>query len=188
MKCGAEIEAERPVASRPAKRILVIGNGGAGKSTLAAALGRYTSLPVIHLDSLYWKPGWEQTPRSEWDETLQRLMAPDAWILDGNYRRTFAERIKRADAIVLLDPPTLVCLWRIVRRRFGARRTADLAEGCEERLEIGFVRYVAGFRRTHLPDALAMCASAEVMGKYVLHIRGRADPGSVAIALGYDGV
>ncbi len=182
-----EPDSERAVTPLPARRILIIGNGGAGKSTLAAALGAYTDLPVIHLDRLYWRAGWEQTPRSEWVETLQQLMAPDAWILDGNYRGTLTERVERAAALVLLDPLTPVCLWRIVRRRLVARQTADLAEGCDERLDIEFVRYVAGYRRTHRLDAHAACATAARTGKRVLHIRGRVDPKQIAISLGHNG-
>lgn len=159
-----EPDPKHAVSLLPARRILIIGNGGAGKSTLAAALSAYTDLPVIHLDRLYWRAGWEQTPRSEWVETLRQLMAPDAWILDGNYRGTLGERLERADALVLLDPLTPVCLWRIVRRRFGVRQTADLAEGCDERLDIKSVRYVAGYRHTYRPDALAACATAASAG------------------------
>ena len=89
----------------------MIGNGGAGRSALAAALGARTGLPVVHLDRLYWRAGWEPRPREEWRRTLQELMHPDAWILDGNYRGTLADRLERADALVLLDPPTWRCLW-----------------------------------------------------------------------------
>src|SRR5688572_11642762 len=42
-------------------KVLVIGPGGAGKSTFANALGERTGLPVIHLDALYWRPGWVAT-------------------------------------------------------------------------------------------------------------------------------
>ena len=166
-----------------ARRILIIGNGGAGKSTLAAALGVRLSLPVVHLDRLHWRPGWIPTPRAEWRRTLEALMAGDAWILDGNYRGTMAERVARADAIVWLDPPTAVCLWHVVRRRLRGRRTPDLAHGCEERLDADFVRYVARYRRVQRPDVLAACEAARRAGKRVVHVRGRARPDSIALAL-----
>ena len=47
---------------------LVVGPGGAGKSTFARRLGERTGLPVIHLDEHYWRPGWEPTPDDEWRE------------------------------------------------------------------------------------------------------------------------
>ncbi|MDZ8035131.1 hypothetical protein [Nostoc sp. DedSLP04] len=47
------------------KKILIIGSGGAGKSTLARELGTILSLEVIHLDAWYWNPGWVETPKTE---------------------------------------------------------------------------------------------------------------------------
>lgn len=37
------------------KKIIIIGSGGAGKSTLAKQLGEKLELPVIHLDALFWR-------------------------------------------------------------------------------------------------------------------------------------
>ena len=42
------------------ERVMIIGCGGAGKSTLARKLGEKTGLPVVHLDQIYWEPGnWQ---------------------------------------------------------------------------------------------------------------------------------
>ena len=40
------------------RRILIVGNSGGGKSTLAQKLGEKLTLPIVHLDVLFWKPGW----------------------------------------------------------------------------------------------------------------------------------
>jgi adenylate kinase family enzyme len=37
------------------KRVLVVGSGGAGKSTLARRLGGRLGVEVIHLDRFYWR-------------------------------------------------------------------------------------------------------------------------------------
>ncbi|MDL2203738.1 hypothetical protein QQF51_13830 [Brucella intermedia] len=47
------------------KRIMIIGGAGSGKSSLARALGDITGLPVVHIDTLYWQPGWVMQPRDE---------------------------------------------------------------------------------------------------------------------------
>ena len=47
------------------RKIMVIGSGGAGKSTVATEIGRLLSLPVFHLDAFFWNPGWTETPREE---------------------------------------------------------------------------------------------------------------------------
>jgi adenylate kinase family enzyme len=83
--------------------VLVIGPGGAGKSTVAKRLGRILSLEVIHLDKFYWKPGWIEAPKEEWDVPIERLLAGESWIMDGNYSRTLERRLKSADTVVFLD-------------------------------------------------------------------------------------
>ncbi len=57
------------------KRIAIIGCGGAGKSTLARELGKILDLPVVHLDRVYWKPGWEPTPREAFVAEQRKIMA-----------------------------------------------------------------------------------------------------------------
>ena len=49
------------------ERIVIIGCGGAGKSTLARQLGKKLNIPVVHLDKLWWKPGWVESSREEID-------------------------------------------------------------------------------------------------------------------------
>src|SRR6185369_4540188 len=66
------------------RRIVIIGPLGAGKSTLAVELGRILEIPVHHLDTLYWGDTWTPPSAAEWDGLLDRLVAGDAWIIDGN--------------------------------------------------------------------------------------------------------
>ena len=73
------------------ERIIIIGCGGAGKSTLARKLGEVLDLPVVHLDKLFWKPGWVETSREEFDALLAMELAKDKWIMDGNFNRTMPE-------------------------------------------------------------------------------------------------
>ena len=66
------------------KRVLVLGSGGAGKTTFAQRLGEIIGLPVVHLDGLFWKPGWVRTPDDEWADILRVETAKPEWIIDGN--------------------------------------------------------------------------------------------------------
>jgi adenylate kinase family enzyme len=69
-----------------------VGSGGAGKTTFARELARRTGLPVVHLDHLYWKPGWVETPRDEWRMVQDERLTATEWIADGNYSGTFNVR------------------------------------------------------------------------------------------------
>ena len=48
------------------QRILIIGSGGAGKSTLALRLAEALKVELVHLDAHYWKPGWIEPEPQEW--------------------------------------------------------------------------------------------------------------------------
>lgn len=63
----------------------MIGSGGSGKTTVARALAQRTGLPLIHLDALYWRAGWQPTPPDDWRAKVQTLISRDTWIIDGNY-------------------------------------------------------------------------------------------------------
>ena len=126
------------------KRVLVIGSGGTGKTTVAQRLARRTGLPLIHLDLLYWRPGWQPTPSEEWREAVRRLVAGDRWIIDGNYGGTLDLRLAACDTVVFLDLPRVLCLWRVLIRqlRYLGRTRPELPNGCRERLSWAFLAWI----------------------------------------------
>jgi adenylate kinase family enzyme len=138
------------------KRVLIIGPGGAGKSTLAVRFSRATGLPVIHLDALYWHPGWRATPREDWRKVVAELVERDAWVMDGNYSNTLDLRLAAADTIIYLDWPRLRCVWGLIRRRlrFAGRDHPSRAEGCPERLTLEFLVWVWRYPERTRPHLL----------------------------------
>jgi adenylate kinase family enzyme len=118
------------------QRIVIIGSSGSGKSTLARELGTKLNVPVIHLDTHYWRPGWVGTPEAVWREKVAELARGDQWILDGNYRDTLDIRLQAADTVIFLDLPRWVCAWRAVKRRlqYHNQPRPDMAPGCQESL------------------------------------------------------
>ena len=47
------------------ERILIIGGNGSGKTTFSRALAEVLHLPLIHLDTLYWRDNWTPAPDDE---------------------------------------------------------------------------------------------------------------------------
>ena len=92
----------------------------------------------------FWRPGWVPTPDPEWDRVTDELIARDRWVMDGNYGRTLPKRIAAADTVVFLDLPRIVCMWRVLKRRFDhmARSRPDVAPGCPEHLTWEFMLWV----------------------------------------------
>lgn len=114
-------------------KIAVIGSGGSGKSTFSRKLGNILNLPVYHLDTMYWNPGWIETPKDKWESVVRELADNDQWIIDGNYRSTMDIRLNSADTIIFLNMSTLLCTYRIIKRRFmfKGKKRPDMTEGCE---------------------------------------------------------
>lgn len=140
-------------------RVAVLGSPGSGKSTFCHGLGR-CGVPLFHLDDLYWLPGWQRPSDEEWRRTVALLAADKRWIMDGNHLATVPERLARAEIVVLLDLPVLVCAWQVVRRSIRLRRRGA---ACDEYLPRGLrpgdppvrdlwalLRKVLGFRRREL--------------------------------------
>lgn len=137
-------------------KVAVIGCGGAGKSTFSRVLSKVLNIQVYHLDKLNWKPGWVPTPKDEWDDIIQNLVDKEKWIIDGNYGRTLDIRLNSTDTIVFLNMPTYLCIYRIVKRRFmyHGKSRPDMDEGCPEKLDINYVKWVWGYNRNQKPRIL----------------------------------
>ena len=155
------------------ERIMIIGCGGAGKSTLARKLGEVLDLPVVHLDKLFWKPGWVETTAEEFDALLAMELAKDKWIMDGNFNRTMPERIKRCDTIIYLDFSRFTCLMGVLKRiitTYGKVRP-DMGEGCPERIDLDFLKWVWNFNKNKRESYYKLLNEAENVETIVLKNR-----------------
>ncbi|MGB3478453.1 MAG: DNA topology modulation protein [bacterium] len=144
------------------KKVMIIGCGGAGKTTLAYDIGKILGLDVTHLDLLFWKPGWIETNKLKWKQIIEEISSKKQWIIDGNYGGTIDIRLSAADTIIFLDMSRFSCLWRVLKRRilFNGRTRPDLTEGCPERLSWRFIKWIwtfPKFKRPRLLEKLDAC-------------------------------
>ncbi|SEO21053.1 Adenylate kinase [Amphibacillus marinus] len=152
------------------KRIIILGSPGSGKSTLANKISTKLSITLHHLDKLFWRAAWQETPREEFEQQLVHILQTEEWIIDGNYNRTLPLRLAHAELVVLLDYPTWRCLWGVIKRYFTYRNKTrpDMAEGCNERLNWDFFKYVLLFRRQQLGQTEAHLAKRD---RHVMLVR-----------------
>ena len=136
---------------RKMERIIIIGCGGSGKSTLSKQLGEKLHLPVVHIDQLYWRDNWTHVSKEELERLLVEEAQKNAWIIDGNYNRTLQTRLARCDTIIYLDYSRFTCLRGVLKRiitTYGQVRS-DMGEGCPERFDLEFMRWVWNFNKNH---------------------------------------
>lgn len=97
------------------RRIIVGGNSGAGKTTLARMLAERLDLPFVEMDSFFHGPGWTRRPTFVAD--VDAFTARDAWVTDSlGYPEVVDMMWTRADTLVWLDYSRWLCEWRVLRR------------------------------------------------------------------------
>lgn len=119
-------------ADAPMRRVAVVGNAGAGKSTLSRRLGALLGLPVVHLDSLLWRPGWQRAPLAEFMAQHAAIVARPAWIIDGMATsESIAARVAVADTIIFPDYPLgQIYRWALKRQIESLYRPRPELPGC----------------------------------------------------------
>lgn len=129
------------------KKIMIIGAPGAGKSTLARMLQKITKFPLIHLDLLFWKPGWRETSKATWIALQLEIIQGEEWIIDGTYQSTIDIRLHAADIVIFLDLPRFLYLRRVIKRHilYWRRSRPDLAKGCSEKITWNYLKDIWHF-------------------------------------------
>lgn len=156
------------------KRVLIIGNAGGGKSTLAKRLSRAKGLPLHHLDQLQWNPGWVATPLDEFHRLHDKLVATEYWIIDGFATwESIERRFEAADTIIFVDHPLWVHYWWAVKRQAKCvfRPRPEFVEGCPMLPMTGkLLKMIWQVHRDARPRLLAFVRRFG-SGRHVYHIR-----------------
>jgi adenylate kinase family enzyme len=159
------------------KRIVVTGPAGAGKSELATRLGSRLGISVLHLDTLFWKPGWVATPPGEWEALQRRELATEEWIVDSQADDMLPDWLHAADTVVFVDRSPLRCLWQVGRRRFKRQASVGVPAHTRpsplHRALLKFVRNQWRYRRAVRADLLDELGRERGGRRVVILRRGR---------------
>ena len=123
-----------------ARRIVVVGTTGSGKTTVARKLSRRLGIPHVELDALHWEPKWTPAATDVFRQRVAEALKGDAWVVDGNYSKARDLIWPRATDLVWLDHPLPVKMWRLFWRTLRRSITKEeLWSGTYERFRIGFM-------------------------------------------------
>jgi adenylate kinase family enzyme len=104
-----------------ARRVLIHGVTGSGKSAAAFRIGEALGLPV-HLadEEIGWVPAaeapWTNREPEEMRRTAARIAAEPGWVLDSSYGAFRDIVLERTDVVIGLDYPRRLSLFRLTRR------------------------------------------------------------------------
>ncbi len=156
-------------ASAAFERVLIMGNGGSGKTWLARRIGKQLLLPIIHLDDIHWEPGRYGIARDRTlrDEMVRAAAQEDHWIMEGVYGQLVNMVLSRVTALIWIDLPEEACIANVKERGIQGGETQTQF--------IGLLKWVAEYRtRTNnwnSFDAHARMYSAFLGAKWVLSDR-----------------
>ena len=154
------------------RKIIVLGCPGSGKTTFSKKLHAATGLPLIHLDAIWWKPNRSHISREEFDARLDEALQRDAWIVDGDYSRTYEVRFKACDTLIFLDYSLEQCMEGIAER-VGQERT-DMP-WIERQLDPALVEMVRRFAGENRPMIYSLIERYPGKLKFIFHSRAEAN-------------
>lgn len=92
-------------------RILIFGNSGSGKSTMARAIAARDGVPHLDLDSLAWaSPGVRRPAEESAAEVRAFLDAHPAWVIEGCYGSLLEVAASHATELRFLNPGVEACV------------------------------------------------------------------------------
>jgi adenylate kinase family enzyme len=164
--------------STATRRIAVVGTTGSGKSTLAEEIAHRLHIPHFELDAFNWEPNWTEAPREVTRLRVEAFTRTEGWVTDGNYG--FCRDIiwARLQAVVWLDYPLPLILWRLWWRTWRRTIKKELLWGTNyERLWTQFFSKDSLFlwalqtHRRHKRTYAALISSPEFASLKVYHFK-----------------
>lgn len=129
---------------KQAKKILITGDAGRGKTTFAFAFAGKLGLPCHSVDTYQWKTKFsEQYDRNVVVRQLREIYDTESWIVEGTTKELVEDGIARADVIFYFCFDSLFDQWLSILRRYAKEK-----EGSFGSLLI-FLKHVL-YKRYHL--------------------------------------
>ncbi len=105
------------------QRVVVIGTSCSGKTRFARQLSDLLGVPHVELDALHWNRHWE--PRARFLRIVEKAVARDRWVTDGNYGTTRQIVWSRATAVLWLNYSFVLVFYRALSRTLQRAATRE---------------------------------------------------------------
>lgn len=110
-------------------RIILLGNAGAGKTTIARHLIGSSDVPRLSLDEIAWNEGTDRKPLEASLGELQRFIKEnDEWIIEGCYGDLVEAALPHCTELRFLNPGVETCVVHCHRRPWEPEKFSSDAE------------------------------------------------------------
>ncbi|MEF0944306.1 adenylate kinase [Rhizobium sp. BR 362] len=156
-------------------RIIILGNAGGGKSTLARKISGSRGLPHFEIDRFLWLEGWTPAPLDTYARKHEEIVSGDAWVIDGlGHWNSIPSRVDRATEIILIDMPLWMHFWLAAERQI-TWASGELAHSPGGLLAMpptrDLFRTMWEVDQEWMPGIRTICTEAERAGKTLTCIR-----------------
>lgn len=110
-------------------KLVLMGNAGAGKSTLAKRLIGDRAIVLLPLDDIAWNANVQRKPPTASIALLNTFIAQHAdWVIEGCYGDLLAAALPHCDALLFLNPGVAACVAHCYQRPWEPDKFASAAE------------------------------------------------------------
>lgn len=112
-------------------RLVILGNSGSGKSSVARAVAARHGVTHLDLDSIVWEPGQIAVQRDMRDihADLDAFLASHvAWVIEGCYAELAERALARCTRLLFLNPGVAECLRNNEERAWEPHKYASKDE------------------------------------------------------------
>lgn len=100
-------------------KILIVGDAGRGKSTLAAKISKKLGIPHHSTDDFYYEVKFSKVrDRPESIEMIKEIFKNDKWIIEGTTKRLIEHGLHSADIIIHLRYKNILTQWMVLFKRY----------------------------------------------------------------------
>lgn len=111
------------------RRIVIFGNSGSGKTTMARELSAASQVPHLDLDLLAWSSAGERKPLADSAAEIHAFAAhTPEWVAEGCYADLLEILVPYATEIRFLNPGMEACVENALRRPWEPEKYASKAE------------------------------------------------------------
>jgi hypothetical protein len=121
------MEHPRRFQVEPPRRVLVVGNRGAGRAKLGKHLAERFNLPFIQIE--HEQQAFGNKDPVAWRARVAELVAGESWVMSGNDIGSFDLRVPRADWFIWVDLPISTCAMTVIRTTLRGRAQAKAGSG-----------------------------------------------------------